>query len=41
MSANVAQWRDYLEQNRDAIGTPGGSKEQAGTVAAQGERPVR
>ncbi|MFM8172051.1 MAG: HEAT repeat domain-containing protein [Pirellulaceae bacterium] len=41
MSANVAQWRDYLEQNRDAIGRPGGSKEQAGTVAAQGERPVR
>jgi hypothetical protein len=41
MSANVAQWRDYLEQNRDANGGPGGSKEEAATLAAQGDRPVR
>jgi HEAT repeat protein len=41
MSANVAQWRDYLEQNRDAIANSGGSEESSETLAAQGERPVR
>jgi hypothetical protein len=41
MSANVAQWRDYLEQNRDSFDSPDGSNEAAGILAGQGERPVR
>jgi hypothetical protein len=41
MSASVAQWRDYLDENREAIGSPGGSEQASGILAAQGGQAVR